>query len=57
MIIASRLADAANGGEILVSAVVRDLCASSGEFSFGEECTFELKGLSEPQRAFNLTWS
>ena len=56
VIIASRLADTADGGEILVSAVARDLCSSSGEFNFGEESTYELKGLSEPQRAFTLEW-
>lgn len=56
VIVASRLADAAEGGEILVSAVVRDLASSSGEFDFGDECTLQLKGLSEPQRAYSLAW-
>lgn len=56
VIVASRLADAAEGGEILVSAVVRDLASSSGEFDFGEECTLQLKGLSAPQRAYSLAW-
>jgi adenylate cyclase len=54
--IAARLADAAAGGEVFVTAVVRDLVASSGEFKFLPEQQIDLKGISEPQRACLVSW-
>jgi class 3 adenylate cyclase len=54
--IAARLADSAAGGEVLVTSVVRDLVASSGEFKFLPEQQLSLKGISEPQRVCNVSW-
>jgi class 3 adenylate cyclase len=54
--IAARLADSASGGEVLVTSVVRDLVASSGEFKFLPETQIELKGISEPQRTCLVSW-
>jgi class 3 adenylate cyclase len=54
--IAARLADSASGGEVLVTSVVRDLVASSGEFKFLPEQQLSLKGISEPQRVCNVAW-
>lgn len=50
----ARLADAASGGEVLVSGVVRDLMAQASEFTFGEVRELELKGIPEPVRAHVL---
>ncbi|HVV36330.1 MAG TPA: adenylate/guanylate cyclase domain-containing protein [Acidimicrobiales bacterium] len=54
--IAARLADTASGGEVLVTSVVRDLVASSGEFKFLPEQQLALKGISEPQRVCQVAW-
>ncbi|MEY2426167.1 MAG: hypothetical protein QOI61_1739, partial [Actinomycetota bacterium] len=54
--IAARLADSATGGEVMVTSVVRDLVASSGEFKFAEEQHIALKGISEPQRVCLVAW-
>ncbi len=54
--IAARLTDAAEGGEVLVSSVVRDLVSSTGEFSFEPEQQVALKGIDAPQRACIVEW-
>lgn len=55
--LASRIAGAARGGEILVSALLKELCASSGEFEFDHGQEIDLKGLSQPHRVFTVTWT
>jgi class 3 adenylate cyclase len=54
VILASRIAGIARGGQVLVSGLVRDLTESSGEFAFGEARELELKGLSGTHRVFEL---
>jgi class 3 adenylate cyclase len=54
--LASRIATAARGGEILVSALLKELCASTGEFDFDRGQEIELKGLSQPHRVFSVSW-
>jgi class 3 adenylate cyclase len=54
--LASRIATAARGEEILVSALLKELCASSGEFEFDRGQEIELKGLSQPHRVFSVSW-
>jgi class 3 adenylate cyclase len=56
VIVASRLADAAVSGEILVSSVSEQLVQGSGEFAFGAHREARLKGLERTQRAATLTW-
>lgn len=46
VIVASRLATEADGGEVLVSSVLRELCGSTGEFTFGAPRDVLLKGLA-----------
>ena len=55
--LASRIATAARGDEILVSSLLKELCASSGEFDFDRGQEIELKGLSQPHRVFAVSWS
>ena len=50
--LASRIADAARGDEILVSGLLRELCISSGEFEFDRGTEVELKGISQPHRVY-----
>ncbi len=54
--LAARIASQASGGEILVSALLRELTESAGDISFGEERDVELKGLSGTQRVFSVEW-
>ncbi|HEV7885937.1 MAG TPA: DUF1707 domain-containing protein [Acidimicrobiales bacterium] len=57
VIVASRIADAACGGEILVSSLLRELVTGTGEFRFGEAREVELKGLSGTHQVVPVTWS
>jgi class 3 adenylate cyclase len=54
VILAARIAQEARGGEILVSAVLRDLCDLSGEFQFGNGRDVNLKGLTESRRVYSV---
>lgn len=55
VIAASRIAGAAQGGEILVADVVRLLVAGKG-FAFADHGEVELRGLEEPVRLYSLSW-
>jgi adenylate cyclase len=55
VILASRLAASAGGGEIFASDVVRQLAAGKG-FAFVARGPVELKGYPEPVPVFELRW-
>jgi class 3 adenylate cyclase len=55
VILASRLAARADGGEILVSDVVRGLCSGKG-FLFADRGEFLAKGFEEPVRIYEISW-
>ena len=57
VIVASRIGARARAGEILVSAIVRDLTESSGDLRFDEGRELELKGLSGTHRVYSLQWA
>ncbi|HEX6421055.1 MAG TPA: DUF1707 domain-containing protein [Acidimicrobiales bacterium] len=57
VIVAARLADQAGPGEIVVSALTRDLTASGGDLTFGPGEEVRLKGLSQPWRVHRVLWS
>ncbi|MCH8008534.1 MAG: adenylate/guanylate cyclase domain-containing protein, partial [Chloroflexi bacterium] len=52
---AARIANEANGGQILVSALLKELTDASGDISFSEGRDVELKGLGT-QQIFGVTW-
>jgi class 3 adenylate cyclase len=54
--LAARIAAEARGGEILVSALVRQQTEPSGEFTFGDPTDVELKGLSGMHRLSSVRW-
>ena len=56
VVLASRIADEAQGGEILVSSLLKELTESAGDIRFGEGREVELKGLSGGQRVFIVAW-
>jgi class 3 adenylate cyclase len=51
---AARIAAHARGGEIVVSSLVHDLLAQTGEFKFGEMRVVDLKGINGSQRIYSL---
>ena len=51
---AARIANQATGGEVMVSSLVHDLLAPTGEFEFGEPRVVQLKGISGAHRIFPL---
>jgi adenylate cyclase len=55
VILASRIAAKAEGGEILVANAVRELCTGKG-FSFSDRGEFEAKGFEEPVRVYEVSW-
>ncbi|HUS60633.1 MAG TPA: adenylate/guanylate cyclase domain-containing protein, partial [Acidimicrobiales bacterium] len=56
VILASRIANEAEGGEVLVSSVLRELTSATGEFTFGEPREVALKGVTQPQMVSSLIW-
>jgi class 3 adenylate cyclase len=55
VILASRIAAKANGGEILVADTVRGLCSGKG-FLFADRGEFVAKGIEEPVRISEVSW-
>ena len=56
VILASRIADQAQGGEILVSSLLKELTDSAGDIRFGEVQEVELKGLAGVNRVHQVFW-
>ena len=55
VILASRIAGRAEGGEILVADTVRGLCSGKG-FAFADRGEFTAKGFEEPVRVCEVRW-
>jgi class 3 adenylate cyclase/tetratricopeptide (TPR) repeat protein len=55
--LAARIGGAAMGGEVLVSALLRELTASAGEFRFGSGREVELRGLAGRQVVYAVDWA
>jgi class 3 adenylate cyclase len=55
VVLAARITDQARGGEILASAVVKELAESGGDIGFDEPRDLKLKGLAGTQRVFRVT--
>ena len=56
VIVASRIADEAKAGQILVSALLKELTDGTGEFVFGDLREVRLKGLSQTYRIYPVEW-
>jgi class 3 adenylate cyclase/tRNA A-37 threonylcarbamoyl transferase component Bud32 len=56
VILASRIAAQARGGEILVSSLLKQLTESTGDLRFGAAREVDLKGITERQRMFAVEW-
>jgi class 3 adenylate cyclase len=56
VILAARIAAQAQGGEILVSSLLKELTESAVGVTFGEEREVELKGLTGTHSVFEVVW-
>ena len=56
VILAARIAGQAQGGEILVSSLLKELTESAGDIAFGDGREVELKGLSGQHHVFEVGW-
>jgi class 3 adenylate cyclase len=56
VILASRIANQAEGGEILASDVVRALCAGKG-FMFADRGDVAIRGFEDPVRLHQVRWA
>jgi class 3 adenylate cyclase len=56
VVVAARIADAATGGEILVSSLVREIALGRGDLFFGEARTVHLKGIGD-HAVHQVLWS
>ncbi len=56
VILASRIAGQARGGEILISALLKELVESAGDIEFGEPRHAELKGFGGTHAMFPVVW-
>ena len=54
--LAARITEQARGGEIYASSVLKELCDTTGEFTFGDAQEVALKGLSQPRRIHRVSW-
>jgi class 3 adenylate cyclase len=57
VILASRIAGKARGGEILVSSLLKELSESGGDIRFGPERDVELKGLTGRYKVHEVLWA
>ena len=56
VILASRIAGEARGGQVLVSSLLKELTESSGDIRFGEGQQVSLKGLEGVHRVYPVLW-
>lgn len=56
VIMAARIAAKAEGGQILVSSLLKETIESADDFQFGDELEVTLKGLEGTSRVYPVTW-
>lgn len=56
VMLAARVGGLANGGEILVSSIVREIAGARGDLTFGEPQTVALKGIAGDHVVYPLCW-
>ena len=57
VILAARIANQAQGGEILVSSLLKELTESTGDIQFEEGRALKLKGLKATHHVFGVVWN
>ena len=56
VILAARISAKANGGEILVSSLFKEMTESGASVKYGDVQEMELKGLAELARVYLVLW-
>lgn len=56
VMLAARVGGLANGGEIMVSSIVREIASARGDLQFGEPQVVELKGIEGDHVVYPLLW-
>lgn len=56
VIIAARVANLAEGGQVLVSAIVREITSPRGDLAFGPPLAVELKGVAGTHNVYDFDW-
>jgi class 3 adenylate cyclase len=56
VILAARVANRGSGGDILISQLMHQIVAPTGEFRFKQRGTVHLKGFQRPQRVYEVGW-
>jgi len=56
VVLAYRIAEQAEGGQILVSSLLKELTQSAGDIRFGEAQEVQLKGLTGTNRVYEVLW-
>jgi class 3 adenylate cyclase len=57
VIIAARVANLAEGAQVLVSSIVREITAARGDLNFGEPQPVQLKGVVGTQHVYDFDWA
>jgi adenylate cyclase len=57
VVVAARIANLAEGGEILVSSLVRQIAEARGDLPFAEPRAVELRGIGGVEMVSSLEWS
>jgi adenylate cyclase len=57
IILAARIANISDGGQILVSTITREIASSRGDLPFGEAREVTLKGLEGVHHVFEVKWN
>ncbi len=56
IIVAARIANLAEGGQILASAITKEIASTRGDLNFGEAREVKLKGLEDPYQVYEVFW-
>jgi len=57
IVVAARIADLADGGQVLVSAITKEITSSRGDLRFGKPREVSLKGIEGTHQVHELLWN
>jgi adenylate cyclase len=57
IIVAARIANIADGGQILASAITKEIASSRGDLHFGERREVSLKGIDDNYQIYEVIWN
>lgn len=57
IIVAARIANAADGGQILASSITKEIAASRGDLTFGDPRSVDMKGIDDAYQVYEVVWN